>query len=112
MSIAQNIFCFFVPLTMLFADVLSVVTGVGGCWCPISDKSVRLEVTFCQFSDKPPNSDSVDSAITSLMMLHYTCTGLLYRGISCTGVLDFGTRKKSPPDLLRASGSDMWDTSE
>ena len=90
---------------MLFAAVLSVSTGVGGCWCPISDRAVHMEVAFWQFSNKPPNSASVADSITFLMILHSTCTGPFYRGISCIGVLDFGPRKKYPPDLLHDSGS-------
>ena len=30
-SIAQEIYLFFIPLTMMFANLLSIVNGVGGC---------------------------------------------------------------------------------
>ena len=46
-------------------------------------------------------------AMTFLMILHYTCTGPFYGGMACIGVLDFGPRKKYPPALICASGSDM-----
>ena len=107
MSIALDLVCFDVPLTIMFAAVLSVATGVSGCWCPISAKSVRMEVTLWQFSNKLPNSASVADAITFLIILHSTCTGPLSGGISCIGVLDFGPRKKYPPALHHASSSDM-----
>ena len=60
---------------MLFAAILSVSAGVGGCRCPISVKAVRMEIAFWQFSNKPPNYASVDDAITFLVILHSTCTG-------------------------------------
>ena len=93
MSIARDIFCFDVPLTMLFISVLSVATDVGGCWCPISAKFVCMEVAYWKFSNKPPNYSSMAYAITFLMMLHSTCTGTFPGGISCIGVFDFGPRK-------------------
>ena len=46
MSFALYHFCFTVLLTMLFADVFSVATGVGGCMCPMSAKAVLIEVAF------------------------------------------------------------------
>ena len=66
-----------------------------------------MEVTFWKFSNNPPNSDSVADVMTSLMILHSTCTGKFYGGIAVIGVLDFGPRKKYPPALLRASVSEM-----
>ena len=105
-------FLFSLPLKILFSYALSVDAGVVGFWCPISNKAVRVEVVFWQFSNKPPNSTSVADAVTFLMMLHSTSTGSFYRVISCIGVLYFGTRKKYLPDLLRASGSGMSDASE
>ena len=46
MYIARDIFYFAIPLTMMFAAVLSVATGVGGCMWPISAKAVLVEVDF------------------------------------------------------------------
>ena len=106
MSIALDIF-FSVPLTMLFAAVLSIAAGVGGCGWPIYARSVIADVTFWKFSNDPPNSASVADAMTFLILLHSTCTGPFYRGIDCIGVFDFGPRKKYPPVLLRASDSYM-----
>ena len=99
MYIARDMFCFAVPLT--------ISTGVGGCWWPISARVVLMYVFFWKFSNNPPNYLSVDDAITFLIMLNYTCTDPFSGGISCIGVLDFGRRKKHPLALLRASGSDI-----
>ena len=46
MSIALDLFCFDFTLTMLFDAVLSVVTGVGGCWWPISTRAVLMDVAL------------------------------------------------------------------
>ena len=91
---------------ILFAAVLHLATGVGGCWWPIYVMAVLMDVAFWQFSNNPPNSASVADYITLLIMLHSTCTGPFYRGISCVGVFDFGRIKKNPA-LLCAYGSDM-----
>ena len=44
-----------IPCTILFAAELSVSTGVVGCGCPISTRSVLIEFSFWKFSDNPPN---------------------------------------------------------
>ena len=107
MSIARDLYCFDVPLTMLFVAILSVVAGDSGCWCPIFAKAVRVEVAFCWFSNKSPSSDSMNDAITFLMMLHSTCIGPFSGGISYIGVLGFVPRKEYLPALLCDSGYDM-----
>ena len=89
----SRFFCFAVLLTMLFASVLYVATGVGGCRRPISARAVLIEVAFWQFSNDPLSSSSVADAMTFLTMLHFTCTGTFYGGIYFIGVLDFGPRK-------------------
>ena len=78
---------------MLFSAVLSVVTGVGGCWWPISYRVVLMDVAFWQFSNNPPNSDSVADTMTFIIVLHSTCTGPFYGGFSFIGVFCFGPRK-------------------
>ena len=100
-------FCFAFPLAILFADLLSVANGVVGCGRLISDTSVLVDVAFWKFSNNPPNSASVSDAMTFLIMLHYTYTGPFPRVIACIGVLGFFPRKKHPPALRCASGSDM-----
>ena len=65
-------FFFGVSFTILFASVLSFATGVGGYEWPVSDREVRMDVTFWQFLNNPPNSAFVDDAITFLIMLHST----------------------------------------
>ena len=107
MSIALNIFCFEIPLMMLFDAVLSVANGVGSQWWPISDRTVFMDVAFWQFSNNPPNSASMADTMIFLIMLHSKCDGTFYGGIACIGVLDFGHRKKYSSALLRTSGSDM-----
>ena len=71
MSIAQDLFLA-VLSTMMFAAILSVATGVGGCWCLTFAKAVLMEVDFWKISNKRPNSSSVAGAITFLTMTHYT----------------------------------------
>ena len=105
MSIALD-FVFSVSLTMPFNAVLYVAGGVGGYGWTISAMVILVDVAFWQFSNNPPNSDSVDDAMTFLIMLHSTCTGLFSGGIACIGVLDFGI-SKNQPTILRASGYDM-----
>ena len=90
---------------MLFSAVFYIATSVGGFWCTISAKAVRVKVATWKFSNKPPDYASVADTITFLMMLHSTWTVPFSGGISCIGVLDFGPRKKYPPDLLHDSGS-------
>ena len=97
MSIAQDLFSFSVPLTMLFDAVLAVDTvdtGVGGCWWPISGRAFVMDVNLWNFSKNPHNYSSVADAITFLIMLHSTCTGPFSGSISCISVLGFGPRKK------------------
>ena len=93
MSVVLDIFCFFIPFTMLFVNVFSVATGVGGCEWPISARASRMDVVFWNFSDNPPNSASLDDSMIFFMMLHYTCTGLFSGETGFIGVLDFVPRK-------------------
>ena len=44
MYIARDLFCYAVPLTVIYAALLSVATGVGGCRCLISSRAVLVEV--------------------------------------------------------------------
>ena len=94
---------------MLFAAVLSVATGVGGYGWTISDRAVHVDIDFWKFSNNSPNSASVAEATTFLMILHSACNGPFPGEIAIIGVLlmYFGPRKKYPPALMRASGSDM-----
>ena len=96
---------FGVTLVLLSVDVLSAVTGVGGCECPIYARDVCMDVAFWQFSNNNPNSASLEDAMKIFIMLHSTCTGSFSGVISCIGLLDLVPRKKYPPDLPRASVS-------
>ena len=107
MSIALGILYFDVPLMILFTVVFSVAASVGGFVWTIFARAIITDVTFWKFSNDPPNSASVPDAMTFIIMLHYTCTRPFTRDIACIGILDFGPRKKYPPSLIRASGSDM-----
>ena len=66
-----------------------------------------MNVYLWKYSNNHPNSASLNDAMKFVIMMHYTCTGLLSRGITCIGVLDFGPSKKYPPALLCASGYDI-----
>ena len=90
---------------MLPAAVLYVSTCVGGCWWPISDKAVLMDVSFQKFSNNPPNYAPVADSITFIIMLHSTCTETFLGGIDYIVVLDVGPRKKHPPALVFDSGS-------
>ena len=92
MSIALYIFYFSVPLTILFAAVLSVATGFSGCGWTISARSVLVDIAFWKFSNNPPNSASVADAMTFIIVLHSTFTVPFSKGIYFIGVLDFGPR--------------------
>ena len=106
--ITFHVYCcgfFPVPLVIMFAVVLSIATSVGGCWRPISDWELHMDVVFWKFSNNPTNYASVSDSMKFPIMLHSTCTGPFSGVISCIGLLDFGPRKKYPPDLPRASVS-------
>ena len=75
MSTAMDIFCFSVPLTIMFDAILSVVAGVGICGCPISARDVLMNVAFWKSSNNPPNSASMADAMPFLIRLNSTCTG-------------------------------------
>ena len=77
---------FAVPLKILFAAVLSAATGVSGCWWLISAWVIFMDVAFWQFSNNPPNYSSVVDAITFLIILHSTCTGLFTGEVVCISV--------------------------
>ena len=91
---------------MLFSAVFSVATGVGGCWWPIYARSILVDVAFWQFSNNPPNYDSVADAMTFLIMLNSTCTGPFLSAflVLVCWILVLG---KYPLVLLRASGYDI-----
>ena len=72
MSIDLDLFCFSVPSKMIFAAVLSVYTGVGGCGWPISDRLVPMDVSFWKLSINPPNYASMAVAMTFFIILHST----------------------------------------
>ena len=107
MSVVLDLFCVVVPFTMLFFNVFSIDTGVGGCEWPNFARAARMDVVFWKISDNPPNSASLDDSMIFLMMLHSTCTGIFSGEIGFIGVLDFVPRKKYPPALLCASGYEM-----
>ena len=105
MLIAQGLFCFAVPLTMLFANVLSVSTGVGGYWWSMSARAIVVAVAFLVVLKYSSLLFFFDDAMTFLIILYSTFTGPFWGGVYCIGVLHFGTSKKYSPALLRASAS-------
>ena len=48
MFIVLDIYCFSIPLMILFAAIFSVATVVGGCVWPISPRAVLMDVAFWQ----------------------------------------------------------------
>ena len=64
MSICLYPSCGVVPSTIMFAAVLSVATGVGGCGWPISVRSILMDVALLQFSNNPPNYASAADSLT------------------------------------------------
>ena len=105
-------FCFSVPLMILFASEFYVATDVGVFEWPIYVRAILMDTAFYKCPNKPPNFDSVRDYIPYLIIFHSTCTGPFSMGIACIGVLNFGPSKKYPPDLLCASGSEMWNASK
>ena len=89
---------------MMFDTVLSVATGFHGCWWPISDRAVLMDIFSCKFSNNPPNYASVADSITFIIMLHSTCSETFLGGLDYIVVLDVGPRKKHPPALIFDSG--------
>ena len=84
----MDLFCFVVTFTVLFANVLYISAGVGGCEWPIFDRSVHMDVTFWKFSNNPLNSASLYDSMKFLMILHSTCSGPFSEGIYFIGVLN------------------------
>ena len=77
-----------------FAAILSVSTGAGGCWWPISARVNRAQWAQWQFSNNPPNSALVDDSMTFIIILDYKCTGNFLGAFSVIDVWDFGPRRK------------------
>ena len=77
MSIALDIF-FVVLLTMLFAAVFSIATGVSGYGWPIYAMAFLVDVAFWQFSNNTRNYVSVADAMTlSLCCILHALVGFL-----------------------------------
>ena len=92
---------------MMFDTVLFVATGFHGCWWPISDRAVLMDIFSCKFSNNPPNYASVADTMTLMIIPHSKCTVPFSGGIACIRVFSFGPRKKYPPSMLCASISYM-----
>ena len=99
---------------MIFADILSVATGVGGCGWPIYTMTVRMDIYFWYFSNNPPNPASLGDVMRFLVILYFTCPGPFYWGIYVIDVvlLGFVSREIYLHAMLHASGSEMHDSSE
>ena len=106
MSINLDIF-FSVPFMMLFGPVFYFINGAGVCDWTITDMVVHMDVAFWKSPNNPTNYASVDDSITFLIMPNSKCTVPISGGINFIGVVEFGPRKKYPPAMLHASGSDM-----
>ena len=89
MSIALYLFCFALPLTMLFVTAFFVTRNVGDCGWTIYARAVLIDFVFRKFSNNPPNSASMAEAMTFIVMLYYTCNGQFTRVIDCINGLNF-----------------------
>ena len=75
MSIALDLFCLTVAVTMPLAAELSVFIGVGG-WVKLSSWSVILSgAAVCPFWKSPPTSYPAADATTCLRILHSVWIG-------------------------------------
>ena len=89
--------------------VLSVRSGVGGCLCPRSHSVARIIAPICAFSNITASSASLADASTFLNICHNMCIGALCMAL--VGSLGKSERKKYPPALRFAFGSDKNDAS-
>ena len=78
---------------MLIVSAFFVTRNVGDCGWTIYARAVLIDFGFRKFSNSPPNSASMDDAMTFLSIMYSTCTGTFSGGIVCIVVLDFGHRK-------------------
>ena len=112
MYIALDIFCFSIPLTMLFAIVLSAANGVGGCQWPISARNVLMDVAFWKFSNNAPNYASVIECHDIYHYSEFYMQWSISRGHFLYKCVKCWFQGKYPPALLSASVSDTQDASE
>ena len=55
-------FCLNLPVKIPYAVVVSVLSGVSGCGCPISINVCHIEITSCAFINNPATSASAANA--------------------------------------------------
>ena len=70
MSIALDLFCLTVAVTMPSAAELSVFIGVGGWVKPSSWSVILVGTAFCPLCNIPPISASATDTTTCLRILH------------------------------------------
>ena len=99
-SIAFVRFGVILPLITASAIELSVCSGVGGCLCPISSRTICIYTASLDMMYSAADSASVADVITCLMMCAMLSTVPLFCGI--VALFD---KKKYPLALLRAFGS-------
>ena len=109
-SIAFDLLCFIVLLTIPIAVELSVWMVVGSFWgCPISS-NLSLKSTFSlPFRNNHPSSASDADAITFFNIAAITKMAPLW--LVCCPYSIFLLRKKCPPNLLLALNSDKYEAS-
>jgi hypothetical protein len=98
MSIAFDLFCLIVSLTMPYAVELSVRRGIGGCVWPSSVSVTLSGAPLWALWKHAPTSDSAAEATTFLMTAATLRIDPLC--VSCSG--DLLPRKNRPPRRLRA----------
>ena len=75
MSIALDLFCITVAVTMPSAVELSIFIGVGGWVKPSSWSVILRRNNFCPLWNIPPTSASAADATTCLRILHSVWIG-------------------------------------
>ena len=109
MSIALDLRCLMVPVSVPNAVELSTLTGMGGWVCPISSSVIRMGTASWKFKNKAPNSASAVDAMMLQSILHTTYTMPFSVGSKFAGSCNDGgllLKKCMTPALLRAFGKD------
>ena len=103
MSIGFDHFCWIVLFETPHVIELSVLTGIGGCGCPISSRVFRWTALSLQFTKRAPASASEAVNITFLSKWEIVIIAPLSMGRLVDGLFP---RVKCPPTRIHVFGSD------
>ena len=59
--------------TKKYPVTLYVTAGVGGCWCPISVKDMRMTYPCCQLENRDTNYSSITLTGAFFIVVHSIC---------------------------------------